>query len=59
MIKVQLSMTCSQMKELKEHLYFNGYHVEWEADDIITIDEDEYDWIKTILYDRGIGYVEL
>ena len=59
MIKLQLSMTYSQMKELKEHLYFNGYHVDWEEDDIITIDEDEYDWIKTILYDRGIGYVEL
>lgn len=59
MIRVQLSMTYSQMKELKEHLYFNGYHVDWEEDDIITVDEDEYYYVKTILYDRGIRYVEL
>ena len=46
------------MQELKEHLYFNGYHVDWEADDMITVDEDEVAYVKTILRDRGIGFEE-
>jgi hypothetical protein len=46
------------MRELKEHLYYNGYHVDWESDDVITVDEDEVSYVKTILRDRGIGFVE-
>ena len=58
MIRLFLSITHSQMQELKEHLYFNGYQVDWETDDVITVDEDEVDYIKTILRDRGIGFEE-
>ena len=56
--QIFLSITHSQMQELKEHLYFNGYHVDWETDDVITVDEDEVDYVKTILRDRGIGFEE-
>lgn len=58
MIRLFLSITYSQMQELKEHLYFNGYHVDWETDDVITVDEDEVVYVKTILRDRGIGFEE-
>lgn len=58
MIRLFLSITYSQMQELKEHLYFNGYHVDWETDDVITVDEDEVAYVKTILRDRGIGFEE-
>ena len=58
MIRLFLSITHSQMQELKEHLYFNGYHVDWETDDVITGDEDEVAYVKTILRDRGIGFEE-
>ena len=58
MIRLFLSITHSQMQELKEHLYFNGYHVDWETDDVITVDEDEVAYVKTILRDRGIGFEE-
>ena len=46
------------MQELKEHLYFNGYHVDWETDDVIAVDEDEVAYVKTILRDRGIEFEE-
>ena len=58
MIRLFLSITHSQMQELKEHLYFNGYHVDWETDDVITVDEDEVAYVKTILRDRGIEFWE-
>ena len=58
MIRLFLSITYSQMQELKEHLYFNGYHVDWETDDVITVDEDEVAYVKTMLRDRGIGFEE-
>ena len=58
MIRLYLSITQTQMRELKEHLYYNGYHVDWESDDVITVDEDEVSYVKTILRDRGIGFVE-
>ena len=58
MIRLFLSITHSQMQELKEHLYFNGYHVDWETDDVITVDEDEVAYVKTFLRDRGIGFEE-
>lgn len=51
-------MTYWQMRELKEHLWLNGYHFEI-YDDIIEIDEEEVEYLKTILYDRGIGWTEL
>mgnify|MGYP000198134712 FL=1 len=46
------------MRELKEHLYYNGCHVDWESDDVITVDEDEVAYVKTILRERGIGFWE-
>lgn len=58
MKKLQVSMTYWQMTELKEHLWLNGYHFEI-YDDIIEIDENEFQYLKTILYDRGIGWIEL
>lgn len=58
MVKLFLSLTYSQMCELKEHFYFNGYAVIWEDDDIISVNEDEVAYVKTILRDRGIGFME-
>ena len=58
MVRLYLSLTYSQIQELKEHLRYNGYHVDWETDDVISVDEDEADYVKTILSDRGIGYSE-
>ena len=58
MIRLYLSITHSQMVELKDHLYYNGYHVDWETDDVISVDEDEATYVKTILRDRGIGFSE-
>lgn len=58
MIRLFLSITYSQMQELKEHLYYNGYYVDWETDDVITVNEDEATYVKTILRDRGIGFTE-
>ncbi len=58
MIRLYLSITHSQMAELKDHLYYNGYHVDWETDDVISVDEDEAAYVKTILHDRGIGFSE-
>ena len=58
MIRLYLSITHTQMLELKEHLCYNGYDVDWESDDVITVDEDEVAYVKTILRDRGIGFEE-
>lgn len=58
MIRLYLSITHIQMRELKEYLYYNGYHVDWENDDVITVDEDEVAYVKTILRERGIGFWE-
>lgn len=58
MIRLYLSITHSQVEELREHLRYNGYHVDWETDDVITVDENEVDYVKTILCDRGIGFTE-
>ena len=58
MIRLFLLITHHQMQELKEHLYYNGYHVHWETDDVITVDENEVAYVKTILCDRGIGFTE-
>lgn len=58
MIRLFLSLTHYQREELKEHLYLNGYHVDWEDEDILDVDEDEVEDVKTILYDRGIYYTE-
>lgn len=58
MIRLYLSITYSQMIELREHLRYNGYHFEWETGDVLLVDEDEVAYVKTILHDRGIGFVE-
>lgn len=58
MVRLYLTITHHQMIELKEHFYMNGYHVSWEEDDVIDVDEDELEYVKTILYDRRIGFSE-
>lgn len=57
-IKLRLSITQPQIEELRKHLLYNGYHVTWEADDVILVVEDEVDYVKTILYDREICFWE-
>ena len=58
MIRLYLSITHTQMRELKESLYHNGYHVDWESDDVITVDKDEVSYVKTILREKGIEFWE-
>lgn len=58
MIRLYLSITHSQAEELRDHLRYNGYHLDWETDDVIAVDENEVDYVKTILCDRGIGFTE-
>jgi len=58
MIKLYLSITNSAYEELKEHLSYNGYHVIWDSPEELEVDEDEVDYVKTILQDRGIGFYE-
>lgn len=58
MIRLYLTVNSEQSSELYNHLYYNGYNVDWETDDVITIDEEEYEYIKTILNDRGIEFEE-
>ena len=58
MVRLHLFMSQTQMEELKQHLLYNGYHIDWEIDDVITVDEEEIDYVKTILCDRGIGFTE-
>lgn len=41
----------------KETIY-SLCHVDWESDDVITVDEDEVTYVKTILRERGIGFWE-
>ena len=58
MIRLFLTITNEQMTELKNHLEMNGYSVEWETDDVINVDEEEIDYVKTILYDRYIPFTD-
>lgn len=58
MVRLYLTITHYQREELKEHLWKNGYHVSWEDNDILDVDEDEVEYVKTILQDRGIGFTE-
>ena len=58
MVRLHLSLTSYQERELKEHFFYNGYHVNWESDDVITVDEDEVHYVKSILRGEGIGFVE-
>lgn len=58
MVKLFLLITYSQIEELKKHLFYNGYHIDWETNDVITVDEEEVMYIKTILCDRGIEFLE-
>ena len=46
----------SQEDELKEHLYYNGYTVVWKSKNILFVDAEEIDYIKTILQDRHLTY---
>lgn len=56
MVRLFLTLQQEQREELKEHLQMNGYCVNWLTPDIIDVDEDEEDWVKTILYDRKIRF---
>lgn len=58
MIRLFLSITHSQRQEIKNHLCHNGYHVDWETDDVIAVDEEEAAYVKTILRDREIQFTE-
>lgn len=57
MIRFYLGMNAYQMEELREHLYYNGYDVEWISDAVIDVYEDEADYFITILKDRNIEYL--
>lgn len=56
MCRLFLLIKNEQRKELKNHLIMNRYHVKWETDNIISVDEDEIDYVKTILHDRNIQF---
>ena len=58
MVRLHLTLTHYQRRELKEHFLYNGYHVDWESDNVITVDEDEVYEVKTILQEEGIGFYE-
>lgn len=58
MVRLYLSITELQMEELKKHLLYNGYHVDFEADDVIAVDEEEVAYVKTILRDREVEFSE-
>lgn len=54
-----LSASHHALEELKEHLFFNGYHFELDVESgLIEIDEGESPYLKTILRDRGISFAE-
>lgn len=56
-VRFYLGMNAYQMEELREHLYRNGYDVEWVSDGIIDVYEDEVDYFITILKDRNVEYL--
>ena len=58
MIRLFLTITYEQSLELKHHLDMNGYSVEWETDDVISVDEEEIAYVKTILCDRYISFTD-
>ena len=57
MIRLYLGMDWYQKEELERHLHYNGYDVEWISDCRIEVNEDELDYIITILEDRKIEYL--
>lgn len=57
MVRLYLGMDWYQKEELKRHLYYNGYDVEWISDCKIEVNEDELDYIITVLEDRKIEYL--
>lgn len=57
MVCLYLGMNWEQHEELKKHLYYNGYDVEWISDCKIDVYEDELEYIITILEDRNIEYL--
>ena len=57
MIKLSLSAPYQVLRELQEHLSNNGYHFVMDLDgQTIEIDEDEFEYLRTILRDRGVSY---
>ena len=40
MIRLYLTISHYQREELKEHLWRNGYHVSWEDEDILDVDQE-------------------
>lgn len=57
MIRLYLGMNWEQKEKLEKHLCYNGYDVEWISDCKIDVNEDELDYIITILEDRNIEYL--
>ena len=58
MVTLHLFITHPEYVELKEHLRNNGYRVVWHSQEMIEVDEDELEYVKTILKDRSIGFSE-
>ena len=58
MIKLCLTLNNGQREELKSHLENNGYEVEWVSEDVIMVNEEEIAYVRTILSDRNIGFVD-
>ena len=54
-----VSLTHDQREKLKEYLHLNGYHLDWEEeDDVLDVDVDEVEYVKTILHGMGIYYTD-
>lgn len=58
MYKLYLTLTDEEREELKQHLFMNGYYIEWESDNVISVNEEEISYVKTILFDRNIGFTD-
>ena len=57
-VKMYLMASGRQLRELKEHLLYNGYHVKWRLNCIICVDKEDVAYVQTILKDRGIEFVD-
>lgn len=58
MVRLYLSITYLQMKELKEYLFHNSYHVVWTMDNVIMVDKKETVGVEAFLRESGIGFLE-
>lgn len=58
-MRLYLFIKKEQRVELHNHLIMNNYSVKWVTDNTIIISEDEASYIKTILDDRNITYLQM